>query len=87
MAGQPLDFLRAPAEALFDERLLVVDWAFGFVMLFNMDFCWRCTSAVQKPRAAPAQVFAALSQRLIQGFFAMLISFLVCGSPPRSGSC
>lgn len=31
--------------------------------------CWRCISAVQKPRAAPAQLFAALNHMPIQGFF------------------
>jgi hypothetical protein len=28
---------------------------------------WRCSSAVQKPRTAPAQLLAALSHKLIQG--------------------
>jgi hypothetical protein len=34
---------------------------------FAMAVCWRCSSAVQRPRMAPAQLLAALSQRLIQG--------------------
>jgi hypothetical protein len=32
-----------------------------------MAVCWRCSSAVQKPRMVPAQLLAALSQRLIRG--------------------
>lgn len=41
-------------------------------------FICRVVSAVQKPRAAPAQLFAALSQTLIHGFF---IGHLARGRP------
>jgi hypothetical protein len=37
------------------------------IISFAMDICWRCSSAVQKPRMAFAQLLAALSQRLIHG--------------------
>src|SRR3954451_6359413 len=37
------------------------------VMSFSIAVCWRCISALQKPRAAPAHEFAALIQRLNQG--------------------
>jgi hypothetical protein len=36
---------------------------------FITAFCWRRISAVQKPRAAPAALFAPLSHMLSQGFF------------------
>ncbi len=45
----------------------------GCVSSLSIVDCCRCISAVQKPRAAPAQVFAALNHMLIQGFF---IAFL-----------
>ena len=71
-------------------RLLVADFlvarvlgrAFGFVISFSMVFCWRCISAVQKPLTAPAQVFAVLSQRLIQGFFAISDLAKQANAPP-----
>jgi hypothetical protein len=66
---QRFDRLPTPAEAFLDERVLVAGRPAGRVISFNMTFCCRCISAVQKPRAAPAQVFAALSQRLRKGFF------------------
>jgi hypothetical protein len=68
-----LDFLCAPDETFLDELRFVAGRAAGFDISFNMAFCCRCISAVQKPRAAPAQVLAALSQRLIQGFFAISV--------------
>jgi hypothetical protein len=37
------------------------------VISFIIAVCWRCISAAQKPRAAPAHEFAALSYRLNQG--------------------
>ncbi len=41
----------------------------GCVSSLSIVGCCRCISAVQKPRAAPAQVLAALNHMLIQGFF------------------
>ncbi|KFG69455.1 hypothetical protein [Microvirga sp. BSC39] len=72
-----MDFLCAPDETFLDELRFVAGRAVGFDIALNMALCWRCISVVQKPRAAPAQVFAALSQRLIQEFFAISISILV----------
>jgi hypothetical protein len=59
-------FLADPA-LLFEERVACP------VISFSIAFCWRRISAVQKPRAAPAEALAALSHMLIQGFF---IAFL-----------
>ncbi len=69
-----MDLRRAPVADFLDDRLLLAGVVVGFVISLKIFFCWRCISAVQKPRAAPAQVFAALSQTLIQGFFVIGIS-------------
>ena len=70
---QPRAFLRLFAVGFFDDRVLVAERVVRLVISSNIAFCWRCNSAVQKPRAAPAQVFAALSHRLSQGFFAISV--------------
>ena len=71
-----MDFLRAPDETFLDELRFEAGRAAGFDIPFNIAFCCRCISAVQKPRAAPVQVLAALSQRLIQEFFAISVLLL-----------
>ena len=48
-------------------RVLVQKSMVWRIISLAMAVCWRCSSAVQRPRMAPAQLLAALSQRLIQG--------------------
>jgi hypothetical protein len=57
-----------------EDGLLVEARSAGPVSSFIMAIYWRCISAVQKPRAAPAHMFAALSHTLIQGFFIALLA-------------
>ena len=67
---QPAAFLRAFAGAFFND-VFVEDFTLGCIISVNIVFWWRCISALQQPRAAPAQVFTVLSHRLSQAFFAI----------------
>ena len=53
---------------------------------FAIAFYCRGSSAVSNPRAAPAALSAALSHKLIQGFF-IEASFVGNHSAPRAYSC
>jgi hypothetical protein len=43
------------------------------VMSFIIAVCWRCISAVQKPRACPAALLMALSHMLMNGLVIIVV--------------